>query len=224
MACGPHLRTWLNGVPCADLIDAMELEGFIALQVHAGKAGQIRFKNVRLKDLGQSTMTPLWDGKTLAGWTPQGFGAAWRDEEGVIHGTQSSTQQQGSLLRCDRPNADFALRLKFKEKKGTFGVTLVSDAPIWQPIIVQPAKSSPPAAKKSAPKSVEPKDGWNQLDAIALEGRIVVQLNGLTITSIHRRPGRQAGPRRDSCSPENRRATSLSKTSRCLPLDDGRCR
>ena len=76
-ACGPHLRTWLNGVPCADLIDAMELEGFIALQVHAGKAGQIRFKNIRLKDLGQSTRLPLWDGTSLVGWTTQGPGQ-WR--------------------------------------------------------------------------------------------------------------------------------------------------
>ena len=72
MACGPHLRTWLNGVPCADLIDGMDLEGFIALQVHAGKAGQIRFKNIRLKDLGQSVRKPLWDGTTLAGWSTQG--------------------------------------------------------------------------------------------------------------------------------------------------------
>ena len=67
MACGPHIRTWLNGVPCADLIDTMDLEGFIALQVHSGKAGQIRWKDVRIKDLGRSAWKPLWDGKTLVG-------------------------------------------------------------------------------------------------------------------------------------------------------------
>ena len=55
-ARGPRLRTRLNGVPCADLLDTPDLEGFIALQVHAGKAGQIRWKNIRLKDLGRSAM------------------------------------------------------------------------------------------------------------------------------------------------------------------------
>ena len=32
---GSSIRTWVNGVPCADLIDDMTLSGFIALQVHA---------------------------------------------------------------------------------------------------------------------------------------------------------------------------------------------
>jgi hypothetical protein len=50
-ARGDHLRTWLNGVPVADLHDAMDKEGFIALQVHAGKEGRIRWKNIRIKEL-----------------------------------------------------------------------------------------------------------------------------------------------------------------------------
>lgn len=34
-ACGNHIATWVNGVPCANLWDNMTPEGFIALQVHA---------------------------------------------------------------------------------------------------------------------------------------------------------------------------------------------
>ena len=34
-AYGPSIRTWINGVPCANLWDDMTPEGFIALQVHA---------------------------------------------------------------------------------------------------------------------------------------------------------------------------------------------
>ena len=46
---GPHLQTWLNGVPCADLVDeGGETEGFIALQVHGGRTGRIRWRNIVL--------------------------------------------------------------------------------------------------------------------------------------------------------------------------------
>ena len=33
-ASGVRLRTWINGVPAADIIDGLTAEGFIALQVH----------------------------------------------------------------------------------------------------------------------------------------------------------------------------------------------
>src|SRR5207302_5848694 len=112
MACGPHLRPWINGVPRADLIDAMDLEGFIALQVHAGKAGQTRWKDVRLKDLGRSHWKPLWDGKTLAGWGKIG-GGDWTIEDGVLHGTAPSSERRHGLLITDQTYDDFAVRLKF---------------------------------------------------------------------------------------------------------------
>lgn len=52
---GNSLRTWLNGVACAHVIDNMTPEGFIALQVHGigqnkEKEGQqIKWKNIRIK-------------------------------------------------------------------------------------------------------------------------------------------------------------------------------
>jgi hypothetical protein len=53
-AIGKSVRTWLNGVPCADLIDDLTLSGFIALQVHSikndsSKVGeQVMWKNIRI--------------------------------------------------------------------------------------------------------------------------------------------------------------------------------
>jgi len=53
-AIGNSIRTWINGVPCADLVDGLTPSGFIALQVHSigtdqTKVGlQVKWKNIRI--------------------------------------------------------------------------------------------------------------------------------------------------------------------------------
>jgi hypothetical protein len=61
-AIGSSLRTWLNGVPCANLQDAMTAEGFISLQVHSRPESgiQVQFRNIRILDLGTTTEFPQW--------------------------------------------------------------------------------------------------------------------------------------------------------------------
>ncbi len=54
-AIGDSIKTWLNGVPAADLTDSMTPSGFIALQVHSTegkKPLQVRWRNIRIQDLG----------------------------------------------------------------------------------------------------------------------------------------------------------------------------
>ena len=53
-AIGTHIRTWLNGIPCAHVVDDMTLKGFISLQVHKiekpSQAGEeIRWKNIKIQ-------------------------------------------------------------------------------------------------------------------------------------------------------------------------------
>lgn len=95
---GNEMKTWVNGIPAAYLVDTLDNKGFIALQVHqvgsqeeAGK--KIYFKNIRIKTTGlKATPFPpgifvvdfvpnhltayekqndwhlLFDGKTSQGW------------------------------------------------------------------------------------------------------------------------------------------------------------
>lgn len=96
-AIGDSIKTWVNGIPAAFLIDDWTEKGFIALQVHSiaedEEAGtEIQWRNIRIltdslaKYARKSPLTPistqnqlseqekeegwelLWDGKSASGW------------------------------------------------------------------------------------------------------------------------------------------------------------
>lgn len=54
---GDSIKTWLNGVPAADLRDSMTPRGFIALQVHgvgeATEPREVRWRNIRIQELAE---------------------------------------------------------------------------------------------------------------------------------------------------------------------------
>lgn len=61
VAQGDRIRSWVNGVPCADFRDKEDATGFIGLQVHGIKPGtgpyQVRWRNITLRELGPDAKT-----------------------------------------------------------------------------------------------------------------------------------------------------------------------
>jgi hypothetical protein len=96
-AIGKEVRTYVNGIPAAHLIDTLPTRGFIALQVHSinkpeEQGRQIRWRNIRIQTLNprfsndagifvtnlnrnslseqevRNGVSLLWDGKSTQGW------------------------------------------------------------------------------------------------------------------------------------------------------------
>jgi len=55
VAQGDHIRSWVNGIACADFHDSLDATGFIGLQVHHMRADagpyHVRFRNLRIREL-----------------------------------------------------------------------------------------------------------------------------------------------------------------------------
>ena len=125
-AVGPSVRTWLNGVPAANLTDCMTMSGFIGLQVHGigndpAKAGaRVQWRNVRIADLGRHVWRPLFNGKDLLGWKALP-GGKWEVIDGVIKGSSPADEKRHGILLSEGRFGDFAVRAKFKVVKGDSG-------------------------------------------------------------------------------------------------------
>ncbi|MDR3637136.1 MAG: DUF1080 domain-containing protein [Isosphaeraceae bacterium] len=207
-ARGPSLQTWLNGVPCADLIDTEDWEGFIALQVHAGKSGRIRWKNITIQDFGHSTPSPLFNGKTLQGWQASG-GGHWSVEDGEIHGTSATAERAHGHLFSNARFGDFALRFQVKPERGDSGVYFHAEEAgksgvAGLQVNIDPEKDTggiyeidgrgwlfrPETAVIQ--KALKP-GAWNTVAIVALADRVVVHVNGTKIADLRDDKAARAG-------------------------------
>lgn len=50
-AIGTNVKTWINGIPAANWETEEYKKGYFSLQVHSGKAGEIHFRNIKVKEL-----------------------------------------------------------------------------------------------------------------------------------------------------------------------------
>lgn len=119
-AIGNRIRTWVNGVPAADLVDDTDARGFIAFQVHsvpdaiAAKNPEVRFRRIRiitdrparhalpetrLEQQGWLT-NRLSPGEAKAGWTLLWDGRTtngWRSAKGPAFPARGWTIRDGIL-------------------------------------------------------------------------------------------------------------------------------
>jgi hypothetical protein len=207
-AVGDSIRTWINGVPCANLTDSEDLSGFIGLQVHAYKGPkpvQVRWKNIRIQDNGSRMWKPLWDGKTLTGWTPRGGGSI-TVQDGTIYAHSVEGDEKIGMLVSDLSLTDFTVRLKFKIQRGNSGFFVRTDPKNLAAYEVEIDEKkgtggfweTGPGGRKwvTGPEdngTVKPND-WNQLTASLHGHRIVFHVNGArTLYLPDDTPGRTEG-------------------------------
>lgn len=207
---GPSIRTWVNGVPAADLWDAMTLKGFIGLQVHSAKqAGlKVRFRNVRLQDLGEHVWKPLWDGRTWNGWKPIGKGE-WQIVDGAIRGTNVKEEKGFGHLVTDRKFSDFTVRVTYKAVKGNSGLYFRADQTGFSGVSGFQAEIDAEKdagglyetggrawVRQPAPEAVQKyfrPQQWNTMTVMAQGRRVAVDVNGRRSAELQDDPGRLDG-------------------------------
>ena len=214
-AVGDWIRTWLNGVPAADLRDSMTQSGFIGLQVHGvgnkeGGPWQVRWRNLTIKDLGAHSWRPLFDGATLAGWKPLP-GGKWTVEDGAIVGRSPASESRHGILLSDEAFGDFALRARFRVISGDSGLYFRCE-PVSGGVAVHGFQVEVDSSQETGGLYetggrawvVQPTEGeipkkkyqpgeWTDLRLSAQGGRITVQINGVKTAELLDDPGRKSG-------------------------------
>ncbi len=204
-AVGDRIRTWVNGVPAADLVDPMTLEGFVGLQVHGvgelEEPKRVRWRHLLLEEFGRSRWRPLFDG-TTAGWV--GHSIDPRVEEGrlVLDAAAADEATAPSLHRIlSRVEAlgDETLRLRFRLRKGAFGwgvrAERTSAAPFVGPTLEVDAETGPgpfvdtrtgrvAAPRPDAARGAYVARDWNELTLHARGRRFAAHLNGARLFDV----------------------------------------
>lgn len=170
VADGPSIKTWLNGVPRAEIFDAVTPRGVIGLQVHgvgnsAEKVGlKVCFRKLRLRELKSenNTLTEaekaggwklLWDGKTTDGWRspksdnfPEKIWVIENGEFRVVASGNAEAQAGGDIITRER-YANFELSADFKTTTGCNSGIKIFVQPSISPVDKVTGK---PAGKGSA--------------------------------------------------------------------------
>lgn len=120
---GPSIKTWLNGNLVVDLFDSFSMKGFFGLQIHAGKSGSVAWKNIRVKDLGESRWEPFFakgdDGKYQLADAKFVLPEEWSfTEDGVLHGVHPKDQKNDGLVISTRDYDDFIARVTYRMHGG----------------------------------------------------------------------------------------------------------
>lgn len=120
---GPSIKTWLNGKLVVDLFDSFSMKGFFGLQIHAGKSGSVAWRNIRIKDLGESRWEPFFvkgeDGNYRLAGAKFVLPEEWSfTKDGVLHGVHSKSQKQDGLVISTKDYDNFIARVTYRMHGG----------------------------------------------------------------------------------------------------------
>ena len=214
-AYGDSIKTWINGVPAADLVDSMTQVGFIGLQVHGigNKSDgpyEVRWKNIKIQDLGSHTWDPIFNGKTLNGWRALP-GGTWSVENKSIIGKSPKEEKRHGILLTEKKFSNFTVKAKFKVNSGDSGFYFrcepVSGGVSVHGFQVEVDFSQETGGlyetggrgwvikptKEDIPKKKYKPGTWSDLSLSAHDGRIVVHINGQKTAELLNDKGRTSG-------------------------------
>lgn len=116
-AQGNVCQTWVNGVPCAHLVNDERSKGFFGLQVHGGRQGTIHWRNIRIKELDTPTFEDTFAAGDFSLWSQVNgdpVGEGWSIADGIVHRGQ---ERAGDIVTRQH-YADFELAFEWKISEG----------------------------------------------------------------------------------------------------------
>ncbi|MFT7463931.1 MAG: hypothetical protein ACI9EF_002279, partial [Pseudohongiellaceae bacterium] len=172
------VKAWVNGLATADVLDTLDLSGKIALQIHSGNNSAMRWRQLRLTDLGQHQWVTWLGVGSVTEWTTGGPG--WRTTAEGLAPHESSSVHGPAVLLSPTMVKDTALQLRYRSA--------------GQLALILAAPTEPPAGDGSEPLPLAPglhalprvgllvrppaTDGWADLSVSLAGGRVAVHVDG----------------------------------------------
>jgi len=153
---------------------------------------------------------PLFDGETLAGWTAAP-GGQWNVEDGAIVGTSLKTEPRHGILLTDQQFSNFVVKAKFRVIQGDSGFYFRAER-VKSGVSVHGFQVEidttqetgglyetggrgwvhQPTAEVVKKRKYKPGE-WSDLELSAIDGHLVVKINGVVSTELKRDQGRKKG-------------------------------
>jgi hypothetical protein len=153
---------------------------------------------------------PLFDGKSLEGWTPMP-GGKWEVIDGAIVGTSDKSEKLHGILLSNRKFSDFVVKAKFRVIAGDSGFYFRA-SPVKSAVGVHGfqvevdtsqetgglyetggrAWVHQPTAEVIEKRKYQPGE-WTDLELSAIGEDIVVKINGVVTSELKKDQGRREG-------------------------------
>ena len=153
---------------------------------------------------------PIFDGKTLKGWTPAP-GGKWEVKDGAIVGTSPKSERRHGILLTDKQYSNFVVKAKFRVHSGDSGFYFraerVKSAVSVHGFQVEVDTSQEtgglyetggrawvhrPTAEVIKKRKYQ-KGEWTNLELSAIDRNIVVKINGVVSTELKNDKSRTKG-------------------------------